>query len=324
MIVSHGVFVDGLQILRSCDQMSEHVHTPESKSCDHSHSAGHVHGDVSSADGRRRVAIAGLLTAAFMVAEVAGGLISGSLALLADAAHMTTDAASLGLAWFGYHLAARPADATHTYGQSRFKILAAFTNGVALIALAVWITIEGVHRLLEPQPVLGPLLLTIAILGLIVNLISFAVLHGGDQDDLNLRGALWHVAGDLLGSIAAIVAAIIIIHTGWMPIDPILSIFVALLVAVAGWRIAGQAARILIQATPAGLSADEVTAALTATIEGLESIEDLHLWSLTEKQSFATLTARLSQTADPEATRDAIRAQLKQKFGISQTTIEVR
>ena len=109
-----------------------------------------------------------------------------------------------------------------------------------------------------------------------------------------------------------------------MPIDPILSIFVALLVAVAGWRIAGQAARILIQATPAGLSADEVSAALTTNIAGLESIENLHLWSLTEKQSFATLTARLSQTADPEATRDAIRAQLKQKFGISQTTIEVR
>lgn len=307
--------------------MSEHVHTHDSSSCGHSHGAGHhghVHGDVSSADGRRRVAIAGLLTGAFMIAEIAGGVISGSLALLADAAHMMTDAASLGLAWFGYRLAARPADATHTYGRARFKILAAFTNGVALIALAVWISVEGVHRLLDPQPVIGPLLLTIAVAGLIVNIVCFAVLLGGDQQDLNLRGALWHVAGDLLGSVAAILAAVIIIYTGWMPIDPILSMFVALLVAIAGWRIAGQAARILIQAIPTGLSADDITKALTAKIPGLDGIDDLRLWSLTEKQSFATLTASLSDNADPDATRNAIRTLLTTQFGISQVTIEVR
>ena len=214
-----------------------HTHThAHGESCDHGH-AGHTHADTSTADGRRRVAISFVLIASFMFVEVAGGVISGSLALLADAAHMLTDAASLALAWIGYKLAARPADETRTYGFARVRVLAAFTNGLALIALAAWILIEGVQRLQSPQPVMGPLLLGIAVIGLVVNLICFAVLHGGDREDLNLRGALWHVAGDLLGSLAAIIAAIIIIKTGWMPIDPILSMLVAILVLVAGVRI---------------------------------------------------------------------------------------
>lgn len=303
--------------------MSHHAHSPHDHAGhDHAHHD-HSHVDVSSADGRRRVAIAGVLTAGFMFAEVIGGVISGSLALLADAAHMMTDAASLALAWFGYRLAARPADETRTFGFSRIRVLAAFTNGIALIALSAWIMVEGVQRLMSPQDVIGPILLGVAVGGLLVNLASFAVLHGGDHDDLNLRGALWHVAGDLLGSVAAIAAAIVIIYTGWTPIDPILSMFVALLVAVAGVRIARDSGHILVQGAPPGLTSHRVKADLLATIPGLVSIRHIHAWSLTEKQPMITLEACIDAGTCPHATRDAIKARLEEAFSVSHTTVEI-
>lgn len=301
-----------------------HTHTAShDHNLDHkSHS--HEHADVSSADGRRRVAIAGILTAAFMGAEIAGGLISGSLALLADAAHMLTDAASLALAWFGYKLAARPADETRTFGFSRFPVLAAFTNGIALLALAVWITVEGVQRLLEPQPVIGPLLLGVACVGLLVNFACIAILHGGDQEDLNLRGAFWHVVGDLLGSVAAIGAAIIIIYTGWMPIDPILSILVALLVAVAGWRITKQSAHILVQGAPEGVTSPALSEDIMSHVDGVESVSHIHAWSLTEKQVIVSMEAAAKPGQCPQTLRKAIKARLEQSFGITHATIEVK
>lgn len=297
-----------------------HTHAHGHKHADHSHE----HADVSSADGRRRVAIAGLITAVFMGAEVAGGIISGSLALLADAAHMLTDAASLALAWFGYKLAARPADETRSFGFSRFRVLAAFTNGLALLALAVWITVEGVQRLLDPQPVLGPLLLGVACLGLLVNFACIAILHGGDQDDLNLRGAFWHVVGDLLGSVAAIGAAIIIIYTGWMPIDPILSILVAALVAVAGWRITKQSAHILVQGAPEGITSPALASDIMGHVEGVESVGHIHAWSLTEKQVIVSMEAAAKPGQCPQAVRKAIKTRLEETFGITHATIEIK
>lgn len=301
-----------------CQPDQSHTHDHD---CNHGH--GHSHGDTSTADGRRRVAISFFLIASFMFVEVAGGLISGSLALLADAAHMLTDAASLGLAWIGYKLAARPADETRTYGFSRLRVLAAFTNGLALIALAIWIMFEGVQRLLAPQPVIGPLLLGIAIIGLLVNLICFAVLHGGDRDDLNLRGALWHVAGDLLGSVAAIVAALIIIQTGWLPIDPILSMFVALLVIIAGVRIAKQAGHVLVQGAPKGLTPGLLKTDLTANVDGIANISDLHIWSLTEKHPVVTLQVSPKTGHSAATLCSKIRTRLAQSFAIKQLTIEI-
>lgn len=306
--------------------MSDHAHSETGESCGHDHSSGghsHSHGDVSTADGRRRVAIAGFLTGGFMLAEIAGGLISGSLALLADAAHMLTDAASLGLAWFGYKLAARPADETRTFGFSRMRILAAFVNGLALLALAAWITVEGIQRLIDPQPVMGPLLLGVAIVGLLVNLICFYVLVSGDHDDLNLRGAILHVAGDLLGSVAAIAAAIIIIFTGWMPIDPLLSILVAVLVGIAGWRVTREAGHILAQGAPSGLTPARITADLIETVPGVAEIGHIHIWSLTEKETIGSLEARIEAGADPHETRDAIKKRLTDTFGLAHTTVEI-
>jgi len=306
--------------------MDGHTHSHSGKSCSHDHAAGghnHSHGDVSTADGRRRVAIAGFLTGGFMFAEVAGGLISGSLALLADAAHMLTDAASLGLAWFGYKLAARPADEQRTFGFSRMRILAAFVNGLALLALSIWITVEAIGRLMDPQPILGPLLLGVAIVGLLVNLICFYVLVSGDHDDLNLRGAILHVAGDLLGSVAAIAAAIIIIFTGWLPIDPLLSILVALLVGIAGWRVTKEAGHILAQGAPAGLTSTRITADLMENIEGLAEIGHVHVWSLTEKETIVSLQARIHADTDPHTARDALKQRLTDHFAISHATIEI-
>jgi len=173
----------------------------------HDHAA---HADLDTADGRKRVAIACVITALFAVVEVVGGIISGSLALLADAAHMLTDSASLALAWLGYWFAAKAPDDTRSFGFGRMRVLAAFVNGIALLALAAWIMVEGVLRLLNPQPVIGVTMLVIAIGGLVVNLIAAFILHGGDNKDINLSGALWHVLGDLLGSVAAIAAAMVI------------------------------------------------------------------------------------------------------------------
>ena len=204
---------------------------PHTHTHDHGHAHGHSHAhdhaghshdaDMTSADARRRVVLAALLTGGFMIAEVIGGILSGSLALLADAAHMLTDTGSLLLAWFGYRLAARPADPARSYGFGRMKVLAAFTNGVLLVLLAAWIIWEAVHRLMAPVPVAGGLMLGIAALGLVVNIIAFAILHGGaHKHDLNLRGALWHVAGDMLGSVAAILTAVLILWQGWRPTLP--------------------------------------------------------------------------------------------------------
>ena len=306
--------------------MTERTHAHKGDSCGHAHGDGahsHSHGDVSTADGRRRVAIAGLLTGGFMIAEVAGGLISGSLALLADAAHMLTDAASLGLAWFGYKLAARPASQTHTFGYSRMRILAAFVNGIALLALAAWITVEGIIRLMNPQPVIGPLLLGVAIVGLFVNLISFYILVSGDHDDLNLRGAILHVAGDLLGSIAAIAAAIIIIFTGWMPIDPILSILVAVLITIAGWRVTKEAGHILAQGAPKQLSPARISEDLIANVPGLAEIENLRVWSLTEKETIISLEAKPASDADTQGLKRAVKTRLETAFNIAHATVEI-
>ncbi|MDX1291587.1 MAG: cation diffusion facilitator family transporter [Hyphomonas sp.] len=305
--------------------MSNHSHSHDHAQ-DHDHAHGHSHdhhADMTSADSRRRVAIAAVLTAAFMMAEVVGGVISGSLALLADAAHMLTDAGSLALAWIGYKLAERPADPQRSFGFARMKILAAFTNGILLVALACWIMWEAVHRLLDPVEVMGGVLMVVAVGGLVVNILAFAILHGGSKEDLNLQGALWHVAGDLLGSIAAIGAAVIIMTTGWMPADPILSALVALLVLFAGIRIARKSGHILLEGTPAGLEPEEIQADLLAEVDGVALVAHFHAWALTETRPLITLEVTAAPGADPDQVRRAVKARLAARFDVSHATVEV-
>lgn len=291
---------------------------------DHEGHAHHQHhADMASADSRRRVVLAALLTGGFMIAEVIGGLVSGSLALMADAAHMLTDTGALVLAWFGYKLAARPADPGRSFGFGRMKVLAAFTNGVLLILLALWIVWEAVNRLLLPSPVLGELMLGVAVLGLVVNIMAFAILHGGNRADLNLRGALWHVAGDMFGSVAAILAAVLILWQGWYIADPLLSILVAGLALFGGVRIAREAGHILIEGTPEGLEAARIIEDLKANVPGVANVAHVHAWALTESRPLVTLEVTLSPGAGAEAVRRAVKQRLALAFGASHATVEV-
>ena len=282
----------------------------------HDHHHDQAHGK------ERRLGIVAVLTGGFMVAEAVGGVLSGSLALLADAGHMLTDFASLVLAWFAARVARRPADWQRTYGFDRFSVLAAFVNGLALFVIALWITVEAAGRFFEPVPVAGATMLVIAALGLVVNLVAFRVLHGGDHGhDLNLRGAALHVLGDLLGSVAAIAAAVVILLTGWTPIDPLLSILVVLLILFAGWRVVRDSGRILLEAAPSGQDTRAIAADL-ADLDGVEQVHHVHLWSISETRPMITLQARLSAGADPAAARRAMRERLESEHGIGHATIE--
>ncbi|HEX5818272.1 MAG TPA: cation diffusion facilitator family transporter [Gemmatimonadales bacterium] len=221
-----------------------------------------------------------VLTAAFMVVEVVGGLVSGSLALLADAGHMLTDVAALGLAVLSQRVAQRPADDRRTYGYLRLEILAALLNGAILFALSVWIVVEAVHRLGSPEPIKGTLFAAIAALGLVVNLVALRLLHGDANHDLNTRGAYLHIMGDLLGSVGALVAAGIVILTGWTLADPIVSVMLSLLILVSAWRLLRESVDVLLEAVPKHIRMDEVERRLRA-VPGICDVHDLHVWTVT-------------------------------------------
>lgn len=287
---------------------------------EHGHGHGHSHGNHTNA---RAVGIAALLTGGFMVVEVAGGIVSGSLALLADAGHMLTDFGALGFAWLAFRVARRPPDATRTYGFDRLSVLAAFVNGLALIAVTAWIVIEAIDRLSAQRPIEGGLMFAVATAGLLVNLASFWVLSRGDKENLNLRAALLHVAGDLLGSVGAMLAAVVILWTGWMPIDPILSVLVAVLILRSAWRVVTESGHILLEGTPGDFDAAAVAADLTAEVAGVRTIRHLHAWSISEERPMVTLEAVLAPGTDPETARRAIKARLAERFDFDHATVEV-
>lgn len=289
----------------------------------HGHGHAHHHHAAVSESNERRVLIAAVLTGAFMVAELVGGLVTGSLALLADAAHMLTDFAALFLAWLAFRLSRRPADAERTYGFDRLQILSAFANAVTLIVLVVWITAEAVMRLLNPEPVLASGMLVVAALGLAVNIAAFAVLHGADRDNLNIRGALVHVMGDLLGSVAALVAAGVILLTGWTPIDPILSLLIAALITVSAVRLLRDSGRILLEAAPRGVDPEMIRADLVARVAGVEDVHHLHVWCLTPERPMATLHVRIAETSDVSETLSAVKHHLTVEFGLDHVTVEI-
>ena len=258
-----------------------------------------------------------------MLVEVIGGLLTGSLALIADAGHMLTDTAALALAWMAFRVARRPNDARRTYGYHRFQVLAAFVNGVALVAVVGWIVIEAVRRLFAPIEVLAGPMLAIALLGLGVNLTALWILRGGDRGNLNLQGAAVHVLGDLLGSAAAILAAAIILWTGWMPIDPLLSVLVALLVLRSAWFIVRRSAHILLEGAPDWLDVEALRRDLIAAVPQVDDIHHVHAWMLTDERPLMTLHATLGPGADSHAVLLAIRGFLEQHYGIGHATIQI-
>jgi cobalt-zinc-cadmium efflux system protein len=271
----------------------------------------------------RRIFWAAVLTGSFMLAELFGGLISGSLALLADAGHMLTDFASLALAWFAFRLSRRPADWKRTYGFDRFQVVVAFINGIALVFVALWIFFEAADRLASPIPVLGGPVVAIAGIGLLVNLGAFWLLHGADRDNLNVQGAMFHVVGDLLGSVAALAAGAVILTTGWTPIDPILSVLVGLLILRSAWGLVRDAGHILLEGAPKGIDTREIGADLVAEIAAVENVHHIHAWSITQERRMITLHAEVADGMPADVATAAIKARLKERFGLAHATVEV-
>lgn len=299
-----------------------HDHAHHHDHGDHGHD-GHDHGIEADAGNRGRVLAAAILTCGFMLAEAAGGFLTGSLALLADAGHMLTDSVALALAYVAYRMSEQPGTSRMTYGFDRMKVLVAYTNGLTVLAIALWIVVEAIGRLMAPPPVLGAPMLVIAAAGLLVNVVVFFILHGGDRTSLNLRGAILHVIGDLLGSVAAIAAALIILATGWLPADPVLSMLVAVLLVTSAWRLMRESGLILLEGAPQDIDRNAIARDLATHAEGVAGVHHMHVWTLDGKQRLATLHAQLSADANPERTIAAIKERLGEAHDIHHATVEV-
>jgi len=273
---------------------------------------------ASHSSNMRRVMIALVLTGTFMVVEVVGGILSQSLA------HMLTDTMALALAAVAFHVSKRPADGRLTYGYQRFQILAAFVNGLSLLAIVGWILFEAFSRFLSPRDVLGETMLVVAAAGLVVNIIAFVVLHGGDQENMNIRGAALHVAGDLLGSVAAIVAAVVIMYTGWMTIDPILSVAVAALILKSAWLLVKRSTHVLLEGAPEWLDVDAMQIDLVAKIAEVESIHHVHVWGMTPQDLMLTMHVRIhGEAANPTDIIRQVKTAVQTEYGIEHSTIEI-
>lgn len=303
----------------------------ERHSHDHGHDHDHDHGllgqhnhtpEVSGKN--ERVVLTGfVLTFGFMIAEVIGGVISGSLALIADAGHMFTDAAALALAWAGFRFGRRKGDDKRTFGYMRFEILAGFINALTLIVLIGWIVYEAIQRLITPGPVLAGPMLVVAILGLCVNIGVFWMLRQGDRDHINIKGATIHVLGDLLGSVAAIIAAIAIYFTGWTPIDPILSVLLSAIVLRSAWLLLKSSLHILMEGSPQNVVVSEMCDSLADRVQGVSGICHVHVWSITSGKPVATLEIQIEENADPARVVRELKSVMATDFGISHSTVEI-
>ncbi len=282
----------------------------------------HHHPSAGSGGDRRPLFVALCLIAAFLGVELVAGVLADSLALLADAGHMLSDTGALGLALFATWIAERPATAQRTYGLRRAEILAALANGTALVAISVWISVEAVQRLFEPSEPLGGWMLAVGVAGVAVNVAAALVLRRSGSGSLNVRAATRHVFADLLGSVGVIVAAVVILLTGWLYADPVASLVIALLVLGSSWTILRESIGVLLEGTPAGLDADEVGRAIGEHAL-VRDVHDLHVWSI--NSGFAALSAHV--LCDPGANCHAVRRDLERmllaRFGLSHTTLQV-
>jgi cobalt-zinc-cadmium efflux system protein len=291
---------------------------------DHSHAHGHSHapriedGDANAT--RRALTIALALTGGFAVVEALGGWLSGSLALLSDAGHMVTDAAALGLALFADRIGRRPPSNLASYGYGRAEVLAAFVNAMAMLAVVAIIAIEAVRRILEPAPVQGGVVVVIAIAGLAVNLVAAWVLSRA-SGSLNTRGALLHVMGDLLGSLAAVIAGGVILATGWTPIDPILSLAVAALILRSTWQLLRQSTGVLMERVPAHLDFDAIGRTLAA-LPGVTEVHDLHVWNTTAEGVALSAHLEIARGDEWPATLARARRVLREEFAIRHATLQ--
>jgi cobalt-zinc-cadmium efflux system protein len=262
------------------------------------------------------------LTIAFTAVEVVGGIVSDSLALLADAGHMLSDNASLGIALFAAWLSGRPAGASRTFGYHRAEILAALFNGATLVAISIWIFVAAAQRFGDPPEVEAGLMLAIAAGGLVVNLVAARILHGHSAESLNVSAALRHVLADLLGSLGVVIAALVILTTGWEYADPVVSVLIGLLILASSWGILRDSIQILLEASPPGTDVEQVGRAMAA-MPGVSQVHDLHVWTITS--GFPALAAHVlvGRDTDCHAKRRELEAMLAERFGLAHTTLQL-
>jgi cobalt-zinc-cadmium efflux system protein len=280
------------------------------------HSHAHEHSD------RRALAGALLLILLFMAGEVVAGLLSGSLALLADAGHMLTDAAALGLALFAAAMAARPPQGRWTFGYKRIEVLAALANGVTLLVVGIWIVYGAVRRLINPPDVEGVVVVAVALAGIAVNLAATALLSRASRTSINVRGAFLHIATDLAAFVGTAAAGALVLATGWDRFDPIAGLLVAALIGWASWKLLQESGRIFLESAPAGIDPGEVGRAIVATPAVVEA-HDLHVWTVTS--GFPALSAHVlvDGGADCHAIRRDLERMLTERFGLDHTTLQV-
>jgi len=287
---------------------------------DHGHCCGHEHHGAHSQ--RRAIKAAFFITAGFMVAEAAGGLLTGSMALLSDSLHMLTDAAALGMSFFASRVAALKPDSARTYGYRRAEVVAALANAMLLWILSGYMLREVYERFHNPVPVLSVPMLAVAVMGLLANLASARILHGHSGDNINIRGAFLHVLSDLAGSVAAIIAGTVIYFTGWYPADTIVSLLIIALILFSSARLLGEAFHILMEGAPRDLSLEDLKRQLLA-IEGVSGVHELHAWSLSS--GFNAVSAHLV-VKDPARHREALReasCRVAPAFGLKHSVFQV-
>jgi cobalt-zinc-cadmium efflux system protein len=280
------------------------------------HSHHHSDGDISA------LRKACLLITTFMLVELVVGLWANALVLVADAGHMFLDATALGLAWWAAHLSKRGFDQQLSYGYHRFQVLAAFVNGLTLVALIIWITVEAVQRLINPEAMNPWPTLIVATLGFIVNLIAFRLLHD-TSGNTNIRSAALHVLGDLLGSVAAMVAAIVVMTLGWLYADPVLTLAIVMILSRGAYGVLKESAHILLEGVPAGVNLAQIKTTLTEEIDGVDGVHHVHAWGLTAEKPLLTLHALIPESAQVQIVVRDIKQLLKERFDIEHSTIQV-
>lgn len=273
--------------------------------------------------GTQRLLVAFAVISVFMVVEAVGGILAGSLALVADAVHMLTDAFALGLAVSAQWWSRRPADDRLHFGYRRTQVLAAFVNGLFLSALLGWIVYEAVMRLLTPIEVEWQSMLIIALIGLGANAVAYLVLHGAPTRDINIRGAMLHVMSDMLGSVAAVIAALVIMTTGWTRIDPILSLLVAALIGRSALRLLRETSHILLEGAPRDIDVARLIEGVKQAAPNVVDVHDVYIWQLTPEHPRLTLHACIAEEGVAASTLDSIKTFLEEKYGISESTVQI-
>ena len=300
--------------------ISTHAHD---RAHGHNHHGHHDHGhDHFRSAGRKALLTVLAITGTFMLVEFVGGWLANSLALLADAVHMLTDVAAVALSLFAMSVARRPATPAKTYGYLRMEILAALINGAALIVLSLFIFYEAFQRFRSPAEIESGLMLGVAITGLLVNVVAALLLHRSAGHSLNVRGAYLHVLGDLLGSVGAVTAAIIIMTTGWVQADPLISILVGCLILVSSWRLVRESVDVLLEAAPRHIDLAEVHQAMR-DVPAVEDVHDLHVWTLTSGYLAMSGHAVVSDPTQNQRVLEEIYHCLRDRFGIQHVTVQI-